>query len=252
MAIGTGAAILGGAVVGGLAGTMSASKAAKAQRQAADMSVAEQRRQFDTALSIQRPAIQTGNRARTALERLYGIEGLDGGDVPGGETTPTGYTPGTFYGGGMVPGFKIPGRAVAQSEPIKTGSNGEDRYSGFYASPGYKFRLAEGAKALEQSAAARGKLFSGQTGKALTEYGQGVASDEFGKYTGGLFSLAGYGQNAGNAASGAAISTGRSIGDTMTSAGAARASAYMDSGNSINNAVQGGLSNWLIYRGLGG
>jgi hypothetical protein len=46
--------------------------------------------------------------------------------------------------------------------------------------PGYLFRLAEGQKLLENSAAARGGLLSGQTGKALQEYGQNFASNEFG------------------------------------------------------------------------
>jgi hypothetical protein len=46
--------------------------------------------------------------------------------------------------------------------------------------PGYGFRLSEGLKALERSAAARGGLLSGGTGKALTRYGQEAASQEYG------------------------------------------------------------------------
>jgi hypothetical protein len=45
--------------------------------------------------------------------------------------------------------------------------------------PGYLFRLGEGQKVLENSAAARGGLLSGQTGKALQQYGQNFASNEF-------------------------------------------------------------------------
>lgn len=45
--------------------------------------------------------------------------------------------------------------------------------------PGYQFRMAEGQKALERSAAARGGLNSGGTMKALGRYSQGLASDEF-------------------------------------------------------------------------
>jgi hypothetical protein len=44
--------------------------------------------------------------------------------------------------------------------------------------PGYQFRLSEGQKALERSAAAGGSLGSGGTLKALSRYSQGVASDE--------------------------------------------------------------------------
>lgn len=45
--------------------------------------------------------------------------------------------------------------------------------------PGYQFRMAEGQKALERSAAARGMLASGGTMKGLNRYAQGYASDEF-------------------------------------------------------------------------
>lgn len=45
--------------------------------------------------------------------------------------------------------------------------------------PGYQFRLAEGQKAIERSAAARGGLNSPATMKALQGYGQGVASEEY-------------------------------------------------------------------------
>ena len=47
--------------------------------------------------------------------------------------------------------------------------------------PGYQFRLSEGQKALERSAAAGGSLGSGGTLKALSRYSQGVASDEYSK-----------------------------------------------------------------------
>jgi len=53
---------------------------------------------------------------------------------------------------------------------------------GFEASPGYQFRLDQGQKQLEASRAASGMLNSGATGKALIEYGQGMASSEFDKY----------------------------------------------------------------------
>ena len=45
--------------------------------------------------------------------------------------------------------------------------------------PSYQFRLGEGQKALERSAAARGTLLGGGTLKALTNYGQNAASQEY-------------------------------------------------------------------------
>ena len=47
--------------------------------------------------------------------------------------------------------------------------------------PGYQFRLAEGLRALEGSAAQRGTLRSGATLQALMDYGQDAASQEYEK-----------------------------------------------------------------------
>ena len=51
--------------------------------------------------------------------------------------------------------------------------------SDFEKDPGYQFRMDEGAKAVERSAAAKGGLNSGRTMKELSRYGQGFASNEF-------------------------------------------------------------------------
>lgn len=49
----------------------------------------------------------------------------------------------------------------------------------FQADPGYNFRMAEGMKALERSASARGLLQSGGTLKGIQQYGQNLASAEY-------------------------------------------------------------------------
>lgn len=49
----------------------------------------------------------------------------------------------------------------------------------FQKDPGYQFRMNEGMKAIQGSAAARGGLNSGATLKALTRYGQDFASNEY-------------------------------------------------------------------------
>ncbi len=49
----------------------------------------------------------------------------------------------------------------------------------FQADPGYNFRLQEGTKALERSAAARGTMGGGATMKALAGYNQNMASNEY-------------------------------------------------------------------------
>lgn len=52
-------------------------------------------------------------------------------------------------------------------------------YEEALASPGYQFRLGEGTKALERSAAAKGTLRTGGTLKDIMDYGQKTAADEY-------------------------------------------------------------------------
>jgi len=104
--------------------------------------------------------------------------------------------------------------------------------------PGYGFRLNEGVKALERSAAARGGLMSGATGKALQRYGQDVASQEFGNAYNRLAELAQIGPAAAgvmntlgqNYATGAGNIYG-AMGQTAGQAQLARGSVY---GNMLN------------------
>ena len=55
----------------------------------------------------------------------------------------------------------------------------------------YKFRFNEGQRGIERSAAAKGMLGSGNTLAALAQYGQGMASDEYGNEVSRLGALSG-------------------------------------------------------------
>lgn len=129
----------------------------------------------------------------------------------------------------------------------------------FQADPGYAFRLSEGQKALERSAAARGGLLSGAAGKALTRYGQEMGSQEytnaFNRYQaerqarlGPLQSLAGVGQTtaqqlgaAGAGYAGAANQLGMTNaanqGNLALQMGNIRASQYGTAGSALNTAL---------------
>lgn len=124
----------------------------------------------------------------------------------------------------------------------------------FQADPGYAFRLAEGQKALERSAAARGGLLSGGTGKALTRFGQEMGSQEytnaFNRYQAErqarlnpLQSLAGVGQTAAQQIGQAGMQTAQNMGQTQMAGAAARASGYVGGTNALNQ----GLSTYLNY-----
>ena len=52
----------------------------------------------------------------------------------------------------------------------------------FKEDPGYQFRLGEGEKAIDRASSAGGNFFSGKRGKALVEYGQEFASNEYDKF----------------------------------------------------------------------
>jgi hypothetical protein len=56
------------------------------------------------------------------------------------------------------------------------------RSSNFETAPGYQFRLAEGQKGVENSAAARGMQLSGSSLKAVNRFNQDFASNEYGNW----------------------------------------------------------------------
>lgn len=135
----------------------------------------------------------------------------------------------------------------------------------FTKDPGYGFRLAEGQKALDRQAAARGGLISGGALKAAQRYGQDMGSQEysnaFNRYQleraaklGPYQSLAGVGQTAANTMGANAGQFGSNVGNTlgaygtnvgnlMTSGGAARASGYVGGANALTS----GLGQYINY-----
>lgn len=115
--------------------------------------------------------------------------------------------------------------------------------------PSYRFRVGEGQRALERSAAARGGTFSGRTGRALVDYGQRAGSQEFGNVANRLAALAGLGQTAAGTAGQYGMQTagmgsqamgqaaGR-MGGYMTQALQSRQSMYSGFNESIQNLIQ--------------
>ena len=131
----------------------------------------------------------------------------------------------------------------------------------FKADPSYGFRLAEGQKALERQAAARGGLISGGAIKAAQRFGQEMGSLEFGNaYNRALTSygtdvarenqlynrqaaLAGIGQTSTNLVGQAGQNYATNVGNLMTGAGAATAAGQVG----MSNALTGGLGTYLNY-----
>lgn len=78
------------------------------------------------------------------------------------------------------------GRAATNSYSDALGLNGAEgnarAVEQFQTGPGYEFAMGQGEQAAQRAAAASGMLSSGNTLAALTEYGQGVANQEYGGY----------------------------------------------------------------------
>lgn len=225
LAIGLGAASIGGSLAGSAIASRGAGKAADTQtaaanqaallqKQASDASLAEQKRQFGIQQDNIAPWLSAG---KDALSRLQSLSG-----------------------------FQAPTGADAQNDP------------------GYQFRLQEGTKALERSAAAKGGLLTGGTAKALQQFGQDYASTEyqnvynrkFGEYNSTydkLAGLAGIGRDATAQANASSSTDAAGVtnilmnganqqGGFLQNAAAARGSGYAAGGNiwggALSNAGQ--------------
>lgn len=123
--------------------------------------------------------------------------------------------------------------------------------SAFKASPGYDFRLQEGVKAAERSAAARGMLGSGAAMKAIQRYGEGLASSEYGDWWNRLAGIAGVGQSATQSTAAAGSQAAGAIGNAYQNMGNARASSYANTGSAINQGMQNVLNAYLYNKGYG-
>ena len=229
------AAVVGGAVLG----TVASGKASQAQQsaanratdvaaQTADQQVALQREIFEKQTELQAPFREAGLAGQNRLMELLGIGGTAG-----------------------APGYGKYATAEFSADKFKT-------------DPGYAFRMSEGMKALERSAAARGGLLSGATLKGTQRYGQDLASQEyqnaFNRYqaerAGTLNpfqALAGTAQSSANTLSGQAGQMGSNISNALGAygsaaqgniigAGNAQASGYMGAANAIGGGVGQGIN----------
>jgi hypothetical protein len=126
--------------------------------------------------------------------------------------------------------------------------------------PGYAFRLAEGQKALERSAAARGGLLSGSMLKGAQRFGQEMGSQEYmnafnraqaqlGTRLGTLGSLYGAGQASAQQIAGQAGQMGANVGNLMNQSAQARASGYMGQANALSNALGQAAMGYGMYKG---
>lgn len=103
--------------------------------------------------------------------------------------------------------------------------------------PGYAFRLAEGQKQVDNSAAARGSTLSGGVLKALQKYGQGMASQEFQNSFNRLSGVSTLGQNTATNQAGQSMQSSAQQGANTRAAGDATAAGTIGEGNAWANTT---------------
>jgi len=277
MGVAAGAAAIGagigaaGSIGGGLIGASGAKKAAKAQERASQADIASREKIFGQQAALQEPFRQGGMAAQNRLMTLLGLDVPDmGTGQPTGGNAMMGQTINIPGGGSFtIPGYS--GQQTAQGVPgLHVDPNSPDfgKYArdfgmqDFQQDPGYEFRMSEGMKALERSAAARGNLLSGSMLKGIQRYGQDLGSQEYqnaynryqvnrSNQINPLQSLMGAGQSSANTLTSAAGQMGEGISQAINNGGAARASGYIGQANALSGALNGIGNTAMTYFGGG-
>jgi hypothetical protein len=197
-------------------------------KQISDQQIALAREQYAANVGLQEPFRQAGLKGQNRLMDVLGLSGNTGAQGYGSATKDFGT-------------------------------------ADFQADPGYAFRLSEGQKALDRSAAARGGLISGSALKAATRYGQDMGSQEytnaFNRYQTNranllqpLQSLAGQAQTSANTLGNYGQAMTGDINASLGNYGASANAANMNAANArasgyvgTANAVTGGLGTYLNY-----
>ena len=205
-------------ILGGVLGSNASKNAANTQAASADYAAQLQKQMYDKNVELQAPFREAGLTGQNRLMELLGI---------GGTANAPDY-------GKYAKDFSM---------------------ADYEADPGYAFRLNEGMKGLNATAAARGGLISGNALKAATAYGQDMGSQEYqnayNRYQTNrsnrlnpLQSLSGIGQTATNTLGNAGQNYATNAGEAYMGAGNARASGYVGSANAWTNALGGVMNNY--------
>jgi hypothetical protein len=272
MAIGTGLALLGSAALGAAGSYLGGKSQSKAATQAANISATDnaQNRAFLTDIYNRNsgnlsPFMQPGITSGNAIMELLGF----GPQQQMGASAFPGYAPQGYGGGSAFPGYQS-GQAMSpypenwgpnldgMAQPYSVPSGGvmttlpsaRSAFDTYRGSTGYDFRVNEGNRAL-QSAFSR-NLDSGAASKAAIRFGQGIASDEFGRYIDLLRGQQQLGFGAASALAGVGQQFGNTVTAGNTNAANAQANARLYAGNvAANNWANLGSSFGSVLGFLG-
>ncbi len=208
-----GASILG-SVVGGSIAAGGAQDAAQTQADAANRSSDMQMQMYQQTQANEQPYIAAGQNALTQIMSGLGLQ-------PGGNGTGSLNKPFTF--------------------------------ADYTASPGYQWQVQQGIGAAENAATLGGSPMSGNTLRALTAYGQGMASTDYNQAQANYMAqqnqrfnqfdtIAGSGQNAGANLGATGSQTASNIGINLMGAADASSAAQIAGTNATTGAISSGVN----------
>jgi hypothetical protein len=281
MALGIGAAILGGAAISGIGSLLAGDKQSDAAKSAARGT----QQQYQQTRSDLLPYTQGGTVALNELMFLLGLGPRTGSaqaptreqftsteTVPGarrsgpvmmdrntniGGVAPTTRTRFDQAGYDAAMGGYNAQQAASQSDPRYGSLLKPFSLADFQQSPAYQFNLEEGYKAINKGAAARGKYYNPATLQDLGKFSQGTASNEFlnaynmynqdqGNVFGRLSSVAGMGQNSAAQTGALGANAANNSGQALMGAGNAQAAGIVGLGNAVNTGIGQYYNNQLM------
>jgi len=279
----TAGVIAGTSLLGSAMGSRSAEKAAEAQADAAERASEIELQMFREGQAATAPWRETGERALSQLEVLYGLPSAGGMRAPVAPTMPTRGEGGSRFANMLfdmqynkdLGQYELDQAQYDQDLAAYNDQMAETSRSPLYGalapggfevsfedyqqSPGYQFQLEEAMRGAERSASARG-LAGGNLSRRFGEIAQGHAATDFANYESrkrnelfdyvrGLQSLAGVGQT--TAAQGAQMGSqvASNIGAYTQQAGAAAAQNQIAQGNIQANLIGQGAQLYGMYQG---
>lgn len=187
------AAMVGAAVVGGVASNQASKKAAKSAGQASEaqqasdaLAIEEQRRQFDEVQKLLKPYSDAGTQSLTAQQDLLGLNGAE--------------------------------KQQAAINNIQQGSE-------------FKTYLQQGENSILQNASATGGLRGGNTQGALAQYAPNLLNNLVNQRYQNLSGITSLGQNAAAQTGNAGMSSANNISALLQNSGSAQAANYITQGN---------------------
>lgn len=164
---------------------------------------------------------------------------------------------GDYYGRGLefINPFMQGGQRANALYLDYLGANGPEAqkaaFANFQQDPGYQQQLQAGIGALDNSATARGGLYSGAAMKGVANYGQQFQRQAFNDRMAQLGGAAQQGQQAGIAGAGLASQTGAQLGNMAFGFGQQNAANRINYGNALAQNRNVGMNNLLGIAGLG-